>query len=165
MLAAGLPRRIDAEAVVEYFTFQNLFSDRTLFEGVHALPAGCLLAADADGVDVRRWWDYEFDPDGSAFTAGVGRRGARGARGGRRAAARRPTCQSAATSRAASTPARWSRFASRRVPRLMTFTGGFDLTSVEGLELVFDERASAEALSSRFRTEHYEMVMHEGDMA
>ena len=47
----------------------------------------------------------------------------------------------------------------------MTFTGGFDLTSVEGLELVFDERASAESLSSRFRTEHYEMVMHEGDMA
>ena len=55
--------------------------------------------------------------------------------------------------------------ASQRAPRLMTFTGGFDLTSVEGLELVFDERASAESLSSRFRTEHYEMVMHEGDMA
>jgi asparagine synthase (glutamine-hydrolysing) len=47
----------------------------------------------------------------------------------------------------------------------MTFTGGFDLSSVSGLELVFDERADAEAVASAFRTEHYEMVMHAGDMA
>ena len=42
MLAAGVPRRIDPQAVVEYFTFQNILSDRTLFAGVHALPAGSL---------------------------------------------------------------------------------------------------------------------------
>jgi asparagine synthase (glutamine-hydrolysing) len=47
----------------------------------------------------------------------------------------------------------------------MTFTGGFDLSSVTGLELVFDERADAERAASMFRTEHYEMVMHAGDMA
>ncbi len=55
--------------------------------------------------------------------------------------------------------------ASRNVPRLMTFTGGFDLSSVTGLELVFDERADAELVASHFRTQHYEMVMHAGDMA
>ena len=55
--------------------------------------------------------------------------------------------------------------AARRIPRLMTFTGGFDLSSVNGLELVFDERADAERVASTFRTEHYEMVMHAGDMA
>ena len=55
--------------------------------------------------------------------------------------------------------------AARHVPRLMTFTGGFDLSSVTGLELVFDERADAELVASHFRTEHYEMVMHAGDMA
>ncbi len=54
--------------------------------------------------------------------------------------------------------------ASESIPRLMTFTGGFDLTSVNGLELVFDERADAEQVASAFRTEHYEMVMHSGDM-
>ena len=54
--------------------------------------------------------------------------------------------------------------ASQRIPRLMTFTGGFDLSSVNGLELVFDERADAERVASEFRTEHYEMVMHSGDM-
>ena len=55
--------------------------------------------------------------------------------------------------------------ASARIPRLMTFTGGFDLTSVNGLELVFDERADAERVASASSTEHYEMVMHAGDMA
>ena len=114
VLAAGVPRRIDAEAVVEYFTFQNLFSDRTLFEGVHALPAGCLIAADADGVNVRRWWDYEFDPDGSRSLEEWGGevRGALEAAVDRQLTA---TCRSAATSRAASTPARSSR--SRRSAR------------------------------------------------
>jgi asparagine synthase (glutamine-hydrolysing) len=47
----------------------------------------------------------------------------------------------------------------------MTFTGGFDLSSVTGIELVFDERADAELVAGSFRTEHYEMVMHAGDMA
>ena len=55
--------------------------------------------------------------------------------------------------------------ASRSIPRLMTFTGGFDLSSVSGLELVFDEREDAEGVAALFRTEHYEMVMHAGDMA
>jgi asparagine synthase (glutamine-hydrolysing) len=36
---------------------------------------------------------------------------------------------------------------------------------VTGIELVFDERADAELVASRFRTQHYEMVMHAGDMA
>ena len=30
--------------------------------------------------------------------------------------------------------------ASRSIPRLMTFTGGFDMESVTGFEMVFDER-------------------------
>jgi asparagine synthase (glutamine-hydrolysing) len=47
----------------------------------------------------------------------------------------------------------------------MTFTGGFDMASVSGLELVFDERADAEAIARLCSTEHYAMVMHAGDMA
>jgi asparagine synthase (glutamine-hydrolysing) len=33
------------------------------------------------------------------------------------------------------------------------------------MELVFDERADAEQVARTYRTEHYEMVMHAGDMA
>src|SRR5690606_18398637 len=41
---------------------------------------------------------------------------------------------------------------------------GFDLSSASGIELQFDERAAAEAMSYQFRTEHYEMVLKSGDM-
>src|SRR5262249_22777861 len=54
--------------------------------------------------------------------------------------------------------------AGRHVRRLTTFTGGFDLTSASGMELGFDERRSAEMLANLFKTEHYEVVMHAGDM-
>ncbi len=47
---------------------------------------------------------------------------------------------------------------------LKTFTGGFDLSSASGLELGFDERAKAEFLSSRYKTEHYEVILKAGDM-
>jgi asparagine synthase (glutamine-hydrolysing) len=164
VLSAGVPRRVDAQAVVEYFTFQNLFSDRTLFAGVHALPAGSMLAADAEGVHVRRWWDYEFDPDGSRSLESWGGE----VRGALEAAVDRQLIADVPVGSYLSgglDSGSLVALASQRAPRLMTFTGGFDLTSVEGLELVFDERSSAESLSSRFRTEHYEMVMHEGDMA
>ena len=41
---------------------------------------------------------------------------------------------------------------------------GFDLTSASGMELGFDERRKAEAMSYLFNTEHYEMVLKAGDM-
>jgi len=54
--------------------------------------------------------------------------------------------------------------ASRHLPRLTTFTCGFDLTSANGLELGYDERTNAEILANLFKTEHYEVVLHAGDM-
>ncbi len=54
--------------------------------------------------------------------------------------------------------------AANSIPRLMTFTGGFDLTNVSGFEAGFDERKDAEVLSALFKTEHYQMVFHAGDL-
>ncbi len=50
------------------------------------------------------------------------------------------------------------------LPRLLTFTGGFDLTNVNGIEQGFDERKQAEQLSYLLQTEHYDVVLHAGDM-
>ena len=47
---------------------------------------------------------------------------------------------------------------------IKTFTCGFDLSSASGIELGFDEREKAEAMSALFQTEHYEMVLKAGDM-
>jgi asparagine synthase (glutamine-hydrolysing) len=54
--------------------------------------------------------------------------------------------------------------AAAQLPEIRTFTVGFDLSSASGLELAFDERASAERLSYLCRSEHYEMVLKAGDM-
>jgi asparagine synthase (glutamine-hydrolysing) len=54
--------------------------------------------------------------------------------------------------------------AAQSYPNLKTFTCGFDLSSASGIELGFDERTKAEAMSARFKTEHYEMVLKAGDM-
>jgi asparagine synthase (glutamine-hydrolysing) len=164
LLQAGIPRRVSPEALVEYFTFQNVFSDRTLFDGVCLLPAGHTLTVSEDGVEARRYWDLEPDPDESVSEDAWAER-------------IRAAFEAAVTRQLISDVPLGSYLsggmdsgsivavASDHVPRLMTFTGGFDLSSVTGLELVFDERADAELVASRFKTQHYEMVMHAGDMA
>ena len=56
------------------------------------------------------------------------------------------------------------RWPGNSIPRLMTFTGGFDLTNVDGIEQGYDEREIAERLSYLLQTEHYAVVLHAGDM-
>ena len=164
LLRAGVPRRVSPEALVEYFTFQNLLSDLTLFDGVRLLPAGHTLTVSDRGLETNRYWDLSFDPDESVSEEEWAER-------------IRGTFEEVVTRQlVADVPvgsylsggmdsASIAAVASRNVPRLMTFTGGFDLSSVTGIEMVFDERADAELVASHFRTQHYEMVMHAGDMA
>ena len=57
-----------------------------------------------------------------------------------------------------------SAVASKSISNLKTFTCGFDLSSASGIELGFDERSKAEAMSARFKSEHYEIVLKAGDM-
>jgi asparagine synthase (glutamine-hydrolysing) len=163
LIAAGLQPRVCRPALNEYFTFQNILSDLTLFDGVHLLPPGHTLTARDGRVTTRRYWDLEFDPDDSptesewaerireTFTAAVSRQLVSDVPIGGYLSGGMDSASIVAV-------------AAREIPRMMTFTGGFDLSSVSGLELVFDERADAEAVSSTFTTEHYEMVMHAGAM-
>jgi asparagine synthase (glutamine-hydrolysing) len=55
--------------------------------------------------------------------------------------------------------------ASQHLPRLSTFTAGFELSAVDGVEKTFDERREAELIANRFKTEHYEQVINSGDIA
>ena len=57
-----------------------------------------------------------------------------------------------------------SAIVSQSYSNLKTFTCGFDLSSASGIELSYDERSKAEAMSALFKTEHYEMVLKAGDM-
>jgi asparagine synthase (glutamine-hydrolysing) len=165
LLEAGLVPGVCEEALVEYFTFQNVYSDLTLFAGVRLLPAGHTLTTTIGGrTRTAEYWDLVFEPDesrpvdtwaeevGAAFERAVTRQLVSDVPVGSYLSGGMDSASIAGV-------------ATRWIPRLMTFTGGFDLSSVTGIELVFDERADAERAASHFRTEHYEMVMHAGDMA
>jgi asparagine synthase (glutamine-hydrolysing) len=51
------------------------------------------------------------------------------------------------------------------IPRLATFTAGFELSKVSGIESSFDERKDAELMANEFKTEHYEQVINAGDLS
>jgi asparagine synthase (glutamine-hydrolysing) len=158
---------LDTEALVEYFTFQNFLSDRTLFAGTRLLPAGCVLRLPLDSrrtLVLERYWDFTFaEPerpaDGQEYVEELDRLF--------RQAVRRQLVSDvplgAYLSGGMDTGA-ITAVAAEQLPGLRTFTVGFDLTSASGLELAFDERASAERLSYLCRTEQYEMVLKAGDM-
>jgi asparagine synthase (glutamine-hydrolysing) len=158
--------RVDVAALNEYFSFQNVFTDRTLFDGVRLLPPAHTLSVtlgDVGSFRTCRYWDYDFrEENGVAeeeyveelqrlFEAAVNRQLVSDVEIGSYLSGGMDS--GAVTSVAA-----------RNFPNLKTFTGGFDLSSASGLELGFDERRKAEFLSSRYRTEHYEVVLKAGDM-
>jgi asparagine synthase (glutamine-hydrolysing) len=158
---------VDPHALLEYFTFQNIFTDRTLFEGVRLLPAGTyavLPLRTGGSLTCVGYWDYNFhEPERPLareeceeelhrlFAEAVRRQLVSDVPVG--------SYLSGGMDSGAITA-----IAAQHMPYLATFTCGFDLSSASGLELGFDERDRAEALSYRFRTEHYEVVLKAGDM-
>jgi asparagine synthase (glutamine-hydrolysing) len=161
-------RNLNKSALLEYFTFQNIFTDQTLLEGINILPAGCYAIRDCKqlsaSIKLKQYWDYRFrEPDhpGSKqeylqeldrlFKQAVNRQLVSDVEIG--------AYLSGGTDSGSITA-----LAAQQVPNLKSFTVGFDLSSASGLELAFDERAKAEAMSALFKTEHYEMVLKAGDM-
>lgn len=160
-------RELDPEALVEYFTFQNIFTDRTLLRDMKILPAGCwarLCLGTQESIEITRYWDYEFqEPDKPAseqeymeeldrlFRQAVNRQLVSDVDVGSYLSGGMDSGSITAV-------------AARQLPYIKTFTCGFDLHSASGLELGFDERGKAEQMSYLFKTEHYEMVLKAGDM-
>ena len=162
----GIPRSVCLPALDEYFTFQNVLTDLTLFEGIKILPAGTFLTFDLQGQrapDPQSYWDFDLgqtqaisfedatDELYRLFTRAVTRQ----------LMSDVPVASYLSGGMDSSSI---TTIARRHLGRMMTFTGGFDLSSASGLELGFDERAQAEMISNLLKTEHYEMVLHAGDM-
>jgi asparagine synthase (glutamine-hydrolysing) len=164
----NFPRSLNSEALYEYFTFQNLFTDQTLVKNVKLMPAGhyCLIDMQGPPTDPKfiPYWDYNFrEPDQKAdrqeyieeldrlFTQAVNRQLVGDVELGSYLSGGMDSGSITAV-------------AAQSFPDLKTFTCGFDLSSASGIELAFDERVQAEAMSAKFKTEHYEMVLKAGDM-
>jgi asparagine synthase (glutamine-hydrolysing) len=168
ILAHGAYRtQLDKEALLEYFTFQNFFTDRTLFKDVHLLPAGSWVQMRAGATALPaavRYWDYHFvEPahpaDDGEYVEELDRLF--------RQAVRRQLVSDVDVGAYLSggmDSGSITAIAAGQLPYMRTFTTGFDVSSASGLELGFDEREKAERMSYLFKTEHYEMVLKAGDM-
>ncbi|MBU0604572.1 MAG: asparagine synthase (glutamine-hydrolyzing) [Gammaproteobacteria bacterium] len=56
LLAAGVPRRMDHEALHHFLTFNYVPPPRTMFDGIRHLEPGHYLRIDRSGVEDVRWW-------------------------------------------------------------------------------------------------------------
>lgn len=57
LLRAGVPRRMDDEALHHYLSYGYVPAPWTLFQGVRHLMPGCRTEVSAESTDTRRWWD------------------------------------------------------------------------------------------------------------
>ena len=157
---------LDKCALLEYFTFQNFFTDRTLFDGVRLLSPATIMRISADNgtTSTSQYWDFNFSEPSSPlapeeyveefdrlFQQAVNRQLVS------------DVDVSAYLSGGLDSGA-ITALAAKQLPYIKTFTTGFDLNSASGVELAFDEREKAEYMSYLFKTEHYEMVLKAGDM-
>jgi asparagine synthase (glutamine-hydrolysing) len=156
--------RVDRQALIEYFTFQNLLGEKTLFEGVRLLPAGTVLRREADGrLDTHSYWDFDFAEERN----GDQREQVEELDRLFRQAVRRQLVSDVPVASYLSggmDSGSITALAADELQHMLTFTVGFDLRSASGMELSFDERAKAEHMSYLFQTEHYEMVLKAGDL-
>lgn len=164
----AVQREVDLDALLEYFTFQNIFTDKTLLKDIKIFPAGCYMIVkhgiDRGGSVPVRYWDFNFrEPEDSLqdaeyieeldrlFHQAVSRQLVSDVEVGSYLSGGIDSGSITAN-------------AAMQLPYIKTFTCGFDLHSASGLEMGFDERENAEYMSYLFKTEHYEMVLKAGDM-
>lgn len=157
---------VSVEALNEYFSFQNIFSDLTLFKNIKLLPAGSYLNIQllkSSEIQQKKYWDYNFTEENylseSEYIAELNRLFEQAVNRQLISDVEIGSYLSGGIDSGAITC-----LASKNFTELKTFTCGFDLSSASGLELAFDERQKAEFLSNRYKTEHYEIVLKAGDM-
>lgn len=155
--------KVNEAALHEYFTFQNQFRPHTLFDGVEQLPPATILTISPDGEHRERYWDFDFskpqamDPDEAVAVLEE----LMGKAVERQLVSDVPVGAYLSGGMDSGTLVA---LASRHVPRLQTFTAGFEMNRVDGLEATFDERAAAELMAYTYRTEQYEQVINAGDI-
>lgn len=161
---------VDKEALLEYFTFQNIFTNKTLHKNIQILEAGHYFEIDliSKKIEKNQYWDFDFSEPlkikdereyieelDRLFTQAVERQLVSDVPVGSYLSGGMDSGSITAIA---------SKHFQKNNNYLKTFTVGFDLSSASGMELSFDERAKAEYMSYKFKTEHYEMVLKSGDM-
>ncbi len=158
---------VNMHALNEYFTFQNMFTYNTLFKDVHMLPPANTIKITTETTSIvhHSWWDYNFSqPDENMSFEDA------------KSETQRLLKNAIVRQMVSDVPVgsylsggmdsgSITAIASKQVNRLTTFTCGFDMSEVTGVESNYDERRDAEMMANAFKTEHYEQVINAGDLS
>jgi len=158
---------LDKPALLEYFTFQNILTDKTLVEDITLLPAGYYMVIDPakkQAITRTQYWDFNFhEPKEKAsddeyreeldrlFKQAVERQ-------------LMTDVELGAYLSGGIDSGSITAIASKTIPNMKTFTCGFDLNNASGIELSYDERDRAKLMSEFCGTDYHEIILNAGDM-
>jgi len=155
---------LDYKAVSEYFTFQNLLSDKTFFKGVKLLDLGTYVEFSQDVFTPTKYWDYDFisnelDADKEELIKTLKEKF-------ENAVVHQMVSDVPVSSYLSGGMDSTSvtTIASRNAENMRSFTCGFDMTGVAGFEEQFDEKEAAKSTAKELGTEHHEMEVSSKDM-
>jgi len=163
-----VPVELDLYALVEYFTFQNIFTNRTFYRGIQSLDPATYMEVCLNNQSIKtkvfQYWDFQFtSPNDSANlieqTEEIERLFSQ--------AVQRCLISDVPMGQYLSGGIDTSLIATETsaiVKGIPTFTVGFSDSGLTGLELGFDEREEARLLSEFLHTDHEEYVLQAGDM-
>ncbi|PZR66955.1 MAG: asparagine synthase (glutamine-hydrolyzing) [Solirubrobacterales bacterium] len=160
----GQGTSISMPALVEYLTFQNLYGENTLFDGVKMLRPGSWMLVETDGHTRSAVY---FDPKPEPLPAGSPGQLSEELAAILEQAVDRQLMSDVPVGAYLSggvDSASLVILAARSIPHMHTFTVGFDLAGASPLELGADERGDAEIVAREAGSEHYEAVLHAGDL-
>ena len=158
-------KKINFNALDEYFTFQNNLKNETLFEGICMLEQGSYLIYNNQSKDIKKkkFWDYNFCEDHSISreeaVEEVDRLFNISVESQLMSDVELGSYLSGGMDSGAITA-----IASKKISNLKTFTIGYNMSSISGLELAYDERKKAKYLSDLNNTDHYEAILDNDDM-
>jgi len=157
---------LDKFALVEYLTFQNIISDRTLNEQIRLLPAGSMLHASLGNASLsrERYWDFRFVETTSKVDPRASEEELRERieRAVRRQL--RSDVEVGAYLSGGLDSGTIAAIAASENPRIKTFTCGFDTSESAPSEALFDERLAARRLAAHFGTDHHEIIVGPKEM-
>ena len=158
---------LDLEALLEYFTFQNIFTNRTFQKKIKLLEPASIAKIEygiENSLRIHQYWDYDFTYNKikinkKEYIEELDRLLKVAVKRNLISDVKLGSYLSGGIDSSAITY-----IASNTIPYINTFTCGFDLTEVSSIELGFDEREKAGMMSRKFKTEHYEAILKSGDM-
>ncbi len=155
---------VDPEGLNEYFTFQNIISDRTLFAGIKMLPAGFNLELDLRErrMSTSRYWDLRYEPQDLSedqfssmilerFRAAMGRHLI-------------SDVEIGATISGGMDSSAITAITTTHFRDLQTFTGYFDTDGIEPTDRCVSEKDDARIIAQMFGTKHHERLISPQDV-